>query len=75
MGAVEWLLGSIGAILDRQDYVPFEWSVAQARSGLGEHEFEHALYKERAMGMEQAIEYALEQQSPDWRLSLPHSEV
>jgi predicted ATPase/class 3 adenylate cyclase/Tfp pilus assembly protein PilF len=59
LGATEWLLQGIGAVLDRVDRERYEWSVQQARSLLGEEAFEKAMAEGRAMSMEEAIEYAL----------------
>jgi predicted ATPase/class 3 adenylate cyclase/Tfp pilus assembly protein PilF len=59
LGATEWLLQGIGAVLDRVDRERYEWSVQQARSLLGEEAFEKAWQDGRAMSMEQAVEYAL----------------
>ena len=61
LGAVEGLLASMGAVLERGDRLPYERSVQQARSMLGEEAFERARQEGRAMSMERAIEYALEQ--------------
>ncbi len=60
LGAVEGLLQSIGAVLDRSDRLPYERSLQQARSQLSEEEFDKAWQEGHAMSMEQAIQYALE---------------
>jgi hypothetical protein len=65
IGSAEGQLEPIGFVLDRQDRIPYEQSVTQARAMLGEHEFELARQEGQAMSMEQAIEYALEQPSTE----------
>jgi predicted ATPase len=59
LGAAEGLLQSTGAALDREDREPYEWSVQEARSLLGEEAFVNAWQEGRAMSMEAAIDYAL----------------
>ncbi len=60
LGAVEMLLQSISAVLYREDRLPYEKNAQQARTLLREEAFEKAWHEGRAMSMEQAIEYALE---------------
>ncbi len=61
LGAVEMLLQSISAVLYREDRLPYERSVEQAREVLGEEEFEKAWQEGRARSMEEAVEYGLEE--------------
>lgn len=61
MGAAEALLKVIGMVLDPDDRVVYEQGIAAARAQLTEEEFEKAWAEGRAMNMEQAIEYALEE--------------
>jgi predicted ATPase/class 3 adenylate cyclase len=63
LGAVEGLLQSLGVVLYREDRLPYEQSIQQARAQLGDEAFEHAWQEGRAMTMEQAIEYALGENS------------
>lgn len=65
LAAVEALLGEIGAVLDTVDHLPYEPAVASAREQLGKEGFERAWEEGRGMGMELAIEYALEWANPD----------
>jgi tetratricopeptide (TPR) repeat protein len=60
LGVVEALLGSIGAVLEAEDRLPYERAVASARALLGAGEFERLRALGHAMTMEQAIEYALQ---------------
>jgi predicted ATPase/class 3 adenylate cyclase len=60
LGVVEGLLESLGAVLNREDRLPYERAVASARSLLGEEAFERAWQEGRGMSMEEAIDYALE---------------
>jgi hypothetical protein len=60
LGAVEGLLQSMDAVLDREYRESYERSVLQARTQLREAAFEKAWQEGRAMSMEQAIAYALE---------------
>ncbi len=59
-GAAQALLDSIGARLDSIDRLGYEQYVATAREHLGEAAFAKAWAEGRAMTMEQAIAYALE---------------
>jgi hypothetical protein len=61
LGAVEGLLQSLGAVLDRSDRLPYERAVASARSLLGEEAFEKAWQEGRGMSMEEAVDYAVEE--------------
>ena len=61
LGAVEALLTSMGAVLAAEDRRPYERGIAQARAGLREADFEQAMQEGRAMSMEEAFEYALEE--------------
>ena len=60
LGAVEGMLQGMSAVLDREDLLPYERSVQQARALLREEEFEQAWQDGRAMSVEAAIEYALQ---------------
>ncbi len=60
LGAVEGLLQSMGIMLNRADRLPYERSVQRARTLLGEEAFQKAWQEGRAMSMEAAIAYALE---------------
>ncbi len=64
-GASEAQLQAIDAVLDRSDRVPFERSVKQARTLLGEETFEKILQEGRTMSMDEAIAYALKGASDD----------
>ena len=59
LGGVKGLLQSMGAVLNRENQMPYEKSLAAAQSQLGEEEFEKAIQEGRAMSMEQAIDMAL----------------
>jgi predicted ATPase/Tfp pilus assembly protein PilF len=61
MGAGGLLIGAMGDVLDLGDRLPYEQSIASARAILSDEEFERANAAGRSMGMEQAIEYALEE--------------
>jgi len=61
LGAAEALLGAISAVLDPEDRMVYEQGVASARAKLGEAEFDKAWVEGRAMSLEQAIEYALQE--------------
>jgi predicted ATPase len=61
LGAVEGLLQSMGTVLERDDREPYERSVQLARAHLGEAAFQKSWQEGRAMSMEQAIAYALEE--------------
>ncbi|HUP27979.1 MAG TPA: tetratricopeptide repeat protein [Chloroflexia bacterium] len=61
LGAVEGLVQSIGAVLDRDNRMPYERAVASAHSTLGDEIFNRAWQEGRAMSMEQALEYALQE--------------
>jgi len=59
MGAAQVCLDAMGAILeDRQDW---DRAICSARESLGEAAFEEALEEGRAMSMEEAVEYALQE--------------
>ncbi len=60
LGAVEGMLQGMSAVLDREDLLPYERSVQQARALLREEEFEQTWQEGRAMSVEMAIEYALQ---------------
>ncbi|MFL5731851.1 MAG: hypothetical protein ACJ78Q_01520, partial [Chloroflexia bacterium] len=60
LGAAEALLEAIDAVMDVEDRMVYEQAVASARAQLSEEEFERARTEGRALGQEQAIEYALE---------------
>ena len=61
LGAAEALLEAVSAVLDAEDRIPYEQGVASARAQLSEGEFAKAWAAGRAMSMEQAVEYALEE--------------
>ena len=60
-GAADALLGTIGSQLDLADRVEYERSVTAVRAQLGDQPFAAAQAEGRAMTMEQAIAYALEE--------------
>jgi hypothetical protein len=60
LGAVEALLGAVSIMLEPDDRMEYEQGVAYARAKLSKEAFEKAWTEGRAMSMEQAIEYALE---------------
>jgi tetratricopeptide (TPR) repeat protein len=60
LGAAEALLEAIGTVLEAEDRMVYEPSEQQAHVVLGEEAFERARQEGRAMTMEQAIAYALE---------------
>ncbi len=60
-GAVEGILEAMSGVLYSVDRHPYERNVAAVRSALGEEAFGKAWAEGRAMSMEQAIEYALEE--------------
>lgn len=59
LGAAQGLLQSMGAVLDRDDRLPYERAVASARYVLGEAAFEKAGQEGRGMSLEEAVNYAL----------------
>lgn len=64
LGASDALYEALGAVMDSDDSddrIPYDRAVASARSQLGEEAFEQAWQEGRAMNMEQAVEYALEE--------------
>jgi tetratricopeptide (TPR) repeat protein len=61
LGAAEALLKEIGSVLAPEDRMPYDGGVNSARSVLGEERFERLRQEGRAMSMEQAIEYGLEE--------------
>ena len=61
LGAAEALLEAVGAVLDADDRIVYEQGVTSARAQLSEEKFERAWAEGRAMSMERAIEYALEE--------------
>jgi predicted ATPase len=65
LGAVEGLLESIDAVMDVDQRIPYERSVATARAKLGEDAFKRAWREGRAMRMEQAVAYALAEEKAD----------
>jgi tetratricopeptide (TPR) repeat protein len=60
LGAAGALLEAIHANLAPEDRILYEQGVAAARAQMSEEEFEKAWAEGRAMSMEQAVEYALE---------------
>lgn len=60
LGAVQWLLEKMGAVLQRDDRLPYESAMVSARSVLGEKAFEKAWQERRGMSLEEAVDYALE---------------
>ena len=60
LAAVEELLEKIGAVLQRDERLPYERALASARSALGEEEFEQAWQMGRRMSLGEAVDYALE---------------
>ncbi|MFL5803730.1 MAG: ATP-binding protein [Roseiflexaceae bacterium] len=58
-GAIEVLLGSIGAVLERAERATFDRSVAVARAALNEATFAALWAEGRAMPLERTIAYAL----------------
>jgi tetratricopeptide (TPR) repeat protein len=65
LGAVEALLESMDAILERVARLSYEHAVAAVRAQLGEEAFARAWQEGRAMSMEEAVAYALEEEA--WR--------
>ena len=61
LGAVDALLGSTGVVLEVEDRVPHERALASALRLLGPEEFAQLQAEGRAMSMEQAIDYALQE--------------
>ena len=61
LGAAEALLEAIGAVMSADDRIVYEQGVASARAQLSEEVFEKAWAEGRAMSMEKAVEYALEE--------------
>jgi predicted ATPase len=60
MGAGGGQLEVMGDVLDLGDRLPYEQSIASARSMLGDEGFERAQAAGRSMSLEQAIEHALD---------------
>ena len=73
LGAVEGLLQSMGAVLDREDRLLQERGVQQARALLGEEGFEKSWEEGRAMPLEETIALALEPLPPLPTAHLPAS--
>ncbi|MFL5732491.1 MAG: tetratricopeptide repeat protein, partial [Chloroflexia bacterium] len=61
LGAAEALEEAPGSIFGQDDRMVYEQGIASARAQLSEEEFEKAWAEGRAMTMEQAIEYAIEE--------------
>jgi hypothetical protein len=59
LSAANALLEAMGAVPEASERLPYEQSVAYARSDLGEERFDKAWDEGRAMSLEQAVEYAL----------------
>jgi hypothetical protein len=57
---VQGLVEIMGAVMQRDERLPYERAMASAHAVLGEEAFEKAWQEGRGMSMEQAIEYALE---------------
>ena len=66
LGAVEFLLGTIGIPLDYADKVELESRVQAARAAAGDAAFATAWAEGRAMTLEQAIDYALAGAADGW---------
>jgi tetratricopeptide (TPR) repeat protein len=60
LAAANALLEAMGAVPEASDRLPYEQSVALARSRLGEERFSKAWDAGRTMSWEQAVEYALQ---------------
>jgi predicted ATPase/class 3 adenylate cyclase/Tfp pilus assembly protein PilF len=60
LGAVEAMLETIGAVLESGNRIPYERAIAASRQQLGEDAFKRVWKEGRAMGMDEAIAYALE---------------
>ena len=60
LGAAEALLNAAGAILEFDDRIPYEHAVASARAQLSEEAFARAWGEGKAMPIELAIAYAVE---------------
>ena len=63
MGAAEGLYVLIGDSMGPDDRLPYDCGIASARSQLGDETFEQVWQEGRAMSLEQAIAYALEQEA------------
>ncbi len=61
LGASDALQEAIGVAMPLDDLIPYDRAVASARTQLGEDAFEKARQEGRAMSMEEAIDYALEE--------------
>ncbi len=64
-GAVEAILDSVGALMNTTDKADYEQNVASARAQLGEEAWQAMWAAGRAMRIEQAIAYALEDSNND----------
>ena len=60
LAAADALLKAVSTVVEAFIQVVYEQGVASARAELGEEEFQKAWAEGRAMSIEQAIEYALE---------------
>ena len=65
LGAAEALLQATSAVLEPDDRIPYEQGMASARAELGAEKFVRLWQEGRAMTREQAIAYALEEESSD----------
>ena len=61
LGVSDALYKELEAVREREDAMPYEHAMEAARAQLGEERFERLRGEGRAMRIEQAIEYALEQ--------------
>jgi hypothetical protein len=61
LGAVETLLANLGAKMEAVERVQYESSLDSARTQLSEEVFKSAWDEGRAMSVEQAVEYALQE--------------
>jgi non-specific serine/threonine protein kinase len=61
LGASEALFEATGGVMESDDRIPYDRAVASARSKLGDKAFDQARQQGRAMSVESAIEYAMEE--------------
>ena len=67
LGAAKGLLSLLGALFEPPDRIEYERSLAAARAGLTEAEFEEAWTEGSAMALDRAIQYALSPHTHDPR--------
>jgi hypothetical protein len=74
---VEALLEETGRIIDQEDRIPYDHAVVAAREQMSGEDLERAWQEGRTMSMEQAVDYALQEDAPEVDLEpdIDHEQV